>query len=341
MNFLKKKIVFLIFKNNYRLNALGNFAKTNFYDKFIVINLSGRIKSVIGKLFYKLNIGKFISIDGDPFLYKQNNSINIWFTGPKLRIKSQYINFANNYVNIINPAIVEKDNYFHIYPIIKTRKICFKKARKIIFMGKFFFEPYDEIYFNHNKLLDLKTDILMNFKVIDEKKFWSDRFNDDEIQKKFDNYKIIKTFLRTEILNRINKEFKNHFCVFGTSNEKKEFKILKPVYDLNKIKKIYQGNICIDTGSILGSVTFAPRAIQILESGGLLLQTHQHDSKEKLKEIYSEITSNSINQLLEQIDILLTNHDKCVDYVNKTDQFLIGCRKKISDSLNNAFNIKK
>ena len=36
---------------------------------------------------------------------------------------------------------------------------------------------------------------------------------------------------------------------------------------LNKVKKIYKGNICLDTGSIMGSLSLYPRSIQILESG--------------------------------------------------------------------------
>ena len=338
MKFFKKKIVFLIFRNNYRLYALGNFAKTNFYKNYIIINLSGRIKSKIGKFFYDLKLGNFISLDGDPFLNNQKNSINIWYTGTKLRITSKYTNFKNNFVNMINPAIIDNDKLFHLYPIVKKRKIEIRDNRKIIFMGNCFFQPDKKNFFTPNRLLELKKEILSNFKTIEEKKFWDDRFKKEELSIKFDNYKIIKTYLRAEILNKINKEFKNDLFVYGTSSIDNKFQTIKPVYDLKKVREIYSGNICIDTGSIFGSATFNPRSIQILESGGILLQTYQQDSREKLKEIYDEVSSNNINLLIEKIDRLLTNYDKCIEIMNKTEKFLINSRKNISNSLDKVFN---
>ena len=47
------------------------------------------------------------------------------------------------------------------------------------------------------------------------------------------------------------------------------------VYDNKKVEKIYEGNICIDTGSVLGSLSLHPRSIKILESNGLLIQAQQ------------------------------------------------------------------
>ena len=49
-----------------------------------------------------------------------------------------------------------------------------------------------------------------------------------------------------------------------------DIKIMDPIFNLNKVNKIYKGNLCLDTGSIMGSRSLYPRSIQILESGGLL-----------------------------------------------------------------------
>ena len=65
-----KNIIFLIFKSNYRFYALGNFGKTKKYLDYKIISLGGRFKSILGIILYYLNIGKFISIDGNPFLKK-------------------------------------------------------------------------------------------------------------------------------------------------------------------------------------------------------------------------------------------------------------------------------
>ena len=80
------KIVFLVFRNNYRFSALGNFAKSRKYGDVLIISLGGKFKSIIGSCLYYLRIGKFISIDGSPFLENRNNSINFWLTGTSLKI---------------------------------------------------------------------------------------------------------------------------------------------------------------------------------------------------------------------------------------------------------------
>ena len=333
-----KKIIFLIFKGNYRINALGNFGKNNIYKNFIVINLSGRIKYLLGRVFYKFNLGKFISLDGNPFLSNKKNSINIWFGGTKMKIMKKFSDNENNYTNIINPAILNHEKHFDIYPIIKANKISFQKDRKIIFMGTFHHQANDKYYFNKHRLKKIKTEVLKNFKILENKNFWNKHLPDSGEREKFINYRIVKTYIRKEILKIINLRFYKKLYIYSDDQQQnKYFQVLKPVYDLNKIKKIYSGNICIDTGPIPGSVTFSPRAIQIFESGGLLLQTWQQDSKKKLNIMYNDIACSNVEQLLQKIDYLLINENKCRDFSKKSSSFLLGCEKKISKTLDILF----
>ena len=125
-----KNIIFLIFRNNYRKSSIGNFGKSNTYGKIKLVSLSGRIKSIFGKMLYFLKLGKFISLDGDPFLKNEKNSINIWFTGTSLRIAKKCLNFKNNYVNMNNPIIKKEKKYFHFYLLYK-RAIILKKIEKL------------------------------------------------------------------------------------------------------------------------------------------------------------------------------------------------------------------
>lgn len=335
-NFFKKKIIFIVFRNNYRVNALGNFAKNQILKDFIIINLSGRVKSILGKILYNFNFGKFISIDGDPFLKKINNSINIWYSGTSLKITKKFRSFENNYVNIINKSIISKEKQFHIYPIIKKKKY-FHKDRKIIFMGKFHFEPKNDHYFNQNKLIEIKNKIINDFSLIDTKEFWEKHMSNADLNEKFENYKIIKTFLRKEILKKINENFKNFFKIYGFSSNKYDFNFLNPTYKLEEIKKIYQGNICIDTGSILGSTTFSPRAIQIFESGGIMLQTSQLDNKEKLEYLYKDLTSNNIEEYLMMIENLIKNDSACIDIFKKIEKYSDLSKEKLNLTLKNIF----
>jgi hypothetical protein len=336
MRIFNKKFIFLIFRNNYRYNAIGNFSKNRIYKKFFFINLSGKIKSVLGKILYILNLGNFISIDGDPFLDKKN-SINIWFSGTTLKIKKDYLNHKNNYVNIINPAIIKKENYFNVYPLIDNFK-NFKFNNKIIFMGKFHFKPLDHSFFNYKKLNEIKDNLLNDFTLVDNKKFWLEYSENIPQIKKFENYKIIKTFLRTEILKKINKYFKKYLYIYSENFNEDNFNCLKPEYNIKKIKKIYQGNLCIDTGPIPGSVSFSPRAIQIFESNGLLIQTEQNDSKKKLNNLYYDLTAKNINDYLTKIEILLTKKNKQDEIVKKIKNFSYECKINMEKNLLKIFN---
>ena len=78
----------------------------------------------------------------------------------------------------------------------------------------------------------------------------------------------MKTYLREKVIFEINKNFKNNFLVYGQSIKDSDIKFISPIFNLDKIKKIYEGNLCIDTGSNTGSLSLHPRSIQILESGG-------------------------------------------------------------------------
>ena len=116
------KYIFIIFRNNFRKSTLGNFGKSNVYGKIKIISLSGRIKSIFGKILYFFKIGKFISADGDPFLKDKNISINLWFTGTSLRITKEFKKYQNNFVNMNNPIITQEKKNFSNFSYHKKKK---------------------------------------------------------------------------------------------------------------------------------------------------------------------------------------------------------------------------
>jgi len=295
-----KNLIFLIFKSNYRFFALGNFAKSRKYANFKVISLGGRFKSLFGIILYYLKIGKFISIDGNPFLKDKKNSINIWFGGTTLKILKEFRDYENNFVNINNSIIKKEQKIFQIFPIIKKKKF-FNKKPKIIFMGKIFFKP-DNLLINSDYLNLNKTKLLNEFSLIDNDKFWIEDKKHQKIELIFEKYKIIKTYLREQIILSINKNFNNQFFIYGEDKKNIGVNFIKPVYENKKVTQIYEGNICIDTGSILGSSSLHPRSIQILESNGLLIQTKQNDCQEiwgnLIEKIIFDNKSSSISKFL-------------------------------------------
>ena len=168
---INKKYIFLIFRNNYRKLTIGNFGKSNIYGSIKLVSLSGRIKSIFGRILYFLKFGRFISVDGDPFLKNEKNSINIWFTGTSLKITEKFQNFKNNYVNMNNPIIEKENNVFQILPIIQNKNQI-RKDRKIVFIGKIYFQPNSDNLLSQEDMNSCKDNLLNDFGLIDNLDFW-------------------------------------------------------------------------------------------------------------------------------------------------------------------------
>ena len=333
---INKRYIFLIFRSNYRKSTIGNFGKSNSYGDIKLISLSGRIKSIFGRILYFFKIGKFISVDGDPFLRDEKNSINIWFTGTSLRITKKYKDFKNNYVNMDNPIIDREKKLFKFMPIIHNRKQI-RKDRKIIFMGKIFFQPKKNELLSQEELISCENDLLNDFSLIDNLDFWKRFKKQNDQSNKFENYRILKTFLREKVILKINKNFKDSFLVYGENINDSYTKFKKPVFDLNKVKKIYEGNLCLDTGSIMGSLSLYPRSIQILESGGLLLQTKQIDSKHIWNNLSEKIISKNLEKLLADLESFLSNTKKCNEALELLENKFTTSKKEIEHSLKKIF----
>ena len=68
-------------------------------------------------------------------------------------------------------------------------------------------------------------------------------------------------------------------------------------FHYNTYKKIYKGNICLDLGCIEGSSSFYSRSNQIIESGGLIIQSKQMDSNEKWGQLSKDIIFKDFNNV--------------------------------------------
>ena len=331
-----KKYIFLIFRSNYRISTIGNFGKSNSYGDIKLISLSGRVKSIFGRILYFLKLGKFISVDGDPFLKNEKNSINIWFTGTSQRITKKFKNFKNNYVNMSNPIIEKEKKIFQIFPIIQNGNQI-RKDRKIIFIGKIFSQPKKDDLLSLEELRDCKDNLLNDFSSVDNLKFWEKFEKQPNDLIKFENYRILKTYLREKVIIEINKNFKNNFLIYGQNMKDNNIKFMNPIFNLEKVKEIYKGNLCIDTGSIMGSLSLYPRSIQILESGGLLIQTKQFDSNFIWGNLSEKVISNDIENLLSNLDIYLSSTKKCNETLELIENKFKNSRKDIEQLFKKIF----
>lgn len=333
---INKKYIFLIFRNNYRKSTIGNFGKSNIYGSIKLVSLSGRIKSVFGRILYFLKFGRFISVDGDPFLKNEKNSINIWFTGTSLKITKKFQNFKNNYVNMSNPIIEKENNVFQILPIIQNRNQI-RKDRKIVFIGKIYFQPNSDNLLSQEDLNSCKDHLLNDFGLIDNLDFWEKFRKQNNDVSKFNNYRILKTYLREKIILEISKNFKDKFLVYGENMKDNDIRFMNPIFNLDEVKKKYKGHLCLDTGSIMGSLSLYPRSIQILESGGLILQTQQADAKYIWDDLSEKIISNNLEKLLTDLDSFLTSTKKCNETLELIESKFRNSRKEIENSLKKIF----
>ena len=204
---------------------------------------------------------------------------------------------------------------------------------KIIFMGKLFYKPGNSNLINSEILMKNRSEIINNFSLIDDYKFWNKMNNPQDNMLKFENYKILKTYLREQIILSLKRKFKNSFSIYGEDNKQIGIDFSKPIYDEKKIKKIYKGNICIDTGSILGSLSLHPRSIQIIESGGLLIQAKQHDSDTIWGELSERVVFNNLNSLVETLEKYLLDTKMCDETLNMLFEKFKDSKKRISINL--------
>ena len=134
--------------------------------------------------------------------------------------------------------------------------------------------------------------------------------------------------MREKIILEVNKNFKNNFLVYGENTKSNNIKFINPEFNLSKIKKIYKGNLCLDTGSIMGSLSIYPRSIQIIESGGLLLQAKQYDAKYVWNNLSEKIISNNLEKLLTDLEIFLSNSKKCNEILELIENKFNDSKKK-------------
>jgi len=80
-------------------------------------------------------------------------------------------------------------------------------------------------------------------------------------------------------------------------------------FDIDYVKNLYKGNICLDFGSAEGSSSLYSRSNQIIESGGLILQSKQVDSKYIWKKLENKILFKNFYDLELLINKLINNKD--------------------------------
>ena len=183
-----------------------------------------------------------------------------------------------------------------------------------------------------------KNQLLEDFTLIYNNNFWKKISLTNNNEKKiFDLYKKLKLLLRFEIIKNLKETFKNKINLVGNDWTAFHFNSLPSNYNIRKIKSMYKGNICLDLGSIEGSISLYPRSIQIIESGGLIIQSIQSDSKKIWNNIHNKILFNNLQNLISLIEKILNDKKYCVALLRDISENFRHSDKSIEKSLDEIF----
>ena len=329
------RLVFFSFRHRYRKKELNNFLANRIYGKYFILNLGGPFKHFVAKILIFLKIGKAISCDGRPLIPDKSKGINFWMRGTTLNIPNDFKNLNNNFVTIDNPFVQNK-KIFQMYPI-NIKKTQIQDDLKIVYMSRINISTNAE---EKNIWDKFKNQLVEDFTLIDNNNFWEkiSLNNKDEI-KTFNLYKKLKLFLRFEIIENLKKIFNKKLNLIGDDWIMFPFNSLPSNYNIRKIKRMYKGNVCLDLGSIEGSISLYPRSIQIIESGGVIIQSIQSDSKKVWKNIHNKILFNNLSDLISLIEKLLDNKKYCFTLLQEISENFRHSDKSIEKSLDKTFNI--
>ena len=326
-------LIYFAFKYRYRFKDLNNFLKSRIYGNYILLNFGGPFKYYLSKILILLKIGRAISCDGRPLIKNKSQGYNFFIRGTDLNIPSNLLDLDNNIVSIKHP-LLKNDKIFQIYPInIKENKM--NVDIKIIFMSSIKLET------NEKEFLFWKTHkekILSNFAILDDKYFWQNNLTNKNLLEINRFYRITKTLLRFEIVTYLKKIYDKKFILIGDDWKKYSIDSLKSNYDTKKNKKIYKGNICLDTGSLEGSSSLYPRANQIIESGGLIVQNYAFDASEHWKDLKQDLLFKNFNELRNIIDKLINNLELSNILLGKIYKHFKNSNISIEETLNRYFS---
>ncbi len=301
------KYLIFIFKHRFRRSSLNNILRCKKIKQTRIVNLSGPFFSFFGKILYYLIRSKkvvFISCDGLDYLKREKNSINFWMGGTTEKIVDKFKKFQNNFV-AASTVFTDDSKLLIFYPtLIKKNK--FNKNFKFVYISE------NKIIENSKSLKiwdDNKESILKNLQLLNDINFWKNlvEIKTDPVQK---IYIDIKSLVRNELVNELNKILKEKFILIGSNWKKKYPNALESNYSDNFVENIYQGNICIDFGSKNSQKCIYPRSCKIIESGGLLFQSIHQDSKDIFKDLFSKTCFTSVQDMREKIDYFLKNSEK-------------------------------
>ena len=255
--------------------------------------------------------------------------------GTNLNIPNDLKNLNNNFETIDNPFI-QNQKIFYLYPI-NIKKTQIQNILKIIFMSRMDIDTNTD---EKNIWSRYKGQLIEDFTLVDNIDFLKKILlnHNDEIRM-FNLYKKLKLLLRFEIIENLKKVFNNKINLIGDDWVRFHSDSLPSIYNIKKITRMYKGNIGLDLGSLAGSISLYPRSIQIIESGGLIIQSTQNDSKKVWKNLHDKILFNNISDLISLVEKLLNDKQYCFTLLQEITENFRHSNRSIESNLDKIINI--
>ena len=289
----------LFFSGKYRYTQLNTCLKFYKNKNLYLITIKSKILFKIILFIFKKKTTPILN-DGSNMSYNFSNYYNLWFN-TKNEIPNSERKKTNNF--FICEDLKKENIIFPLTPIINSSfTINLSLKTKIIYISEVNINVNREvqIFWEKNKKMILSDLSLIN------KISYIDKIFKNGNEKGYENYIQLKNLLRFEMIKNVNKYFKDRLIVVGKDWKELGFNATVMQYNTNFRKKIYRNNLCLDFGSKSGCNALYPRTVEILESGGFLLQATQTGSQ-KLKEKMCNYESfNSLEEFLIKLKKLLT-----------------------------------
>jgi len=279
-----------------------NADKFKYFKDLDILKANGNGLAIIRSKNIKFEFDNAI-FDQKNLIIEANQNVNIDFTDKGLNIKKDKI----------------KDNF------------------KLVYMSTINTETsLDEKNFWEKS----KKDILSDFSTIDKIDFWKYHFPNTEAKIINQYYRKVKLLLRYEIILHLKEKFKEKFILIGSDWSKFSIESRESNYSIKQNKELYRGNICLDLGCIEGSSSLYSRSNQIIESGGLIIQTNQLDYKNKWNQLSEKILFKNFISLDFILEKIFNNYEYANTLLNQIHENFSNTEKLMENSLDEVISYK-
>jgi len=171
-------------------------------------------------------------------------------------------------------------------------------------------------------------------------KIINNSFSNISIKLILTKYRKAKLLLRYDIILYLKEKFKEKFILIGSDWSKFSIESRESNYSIKQNKELYRGNICLDLGCIEGSSSLYSRSNQIIESGGLIIQTNQLDYKNKWNQLSEKILFKNFISLDFILEKIFNNYEYANTLLNQIHENFSNTEKLMENSLDEVISYK-